>query len=351
MNNADLATDTSRKWITIWLFTGCAMVMAMVIIGGITRLTGSGLSITEWNVVMGTLPPQNEADWQVEFEKYKASPEFIKVNHFMQLADFKEIFWWEYLHRLVARIIGFVFIIPFIFFLIKGWVNKRLLWRLILIFFLGGFQGFLGWYMVKSGLVDNPHVSQYRLTAHLISAFSLCLVIFWVALEILNPIKDLSKNYSLKWRNIYLGLTSICLLQIGFGGLVAGLKAGYAFPTFPLMQGEFFPSSFFDRTPVWKNFFENHFTVQFVHRWLGIIVATLVLWAWFGIKKSELTNDQKLGPKFATGMVILQILMGIGTLLLHIPIWLAVAHQAGALILLIILIYCNFHFSRSRYSV
>ncbi len=325
--------------LVIWLFTGCFLVFGMVVVGGITRLTGSGLSITEWNVIMGALPPMHEADWQEVFEKYQASPQFQKLNYHFNLADFKKIFWWEYIHRLIGRIIGIVFIVPFSWFYLKGQISKKLLPRLLFIFALGGLQGFIGWYMVKSGLVNNPHVSHYRLAIHLITAFATFGFILWTALDLIYP---KSENTGMKGTGIYktaVILFGMVCLQIIYGAFVAGLKAGMLYGTFPKMGDEWMASSVsiaFENDGI-LSLFENPASVQFIHRcvaWSLVIVYGLLLLLVNKNKSVFKSYSRQVIALNGTGAVlVLQFLLGMFTLLYQVPVALGVLHQAGAFFL------------------
>jgi heme a synthase len=314
-----------------WLIILIIMVFAMIVIGGVTRLTHSGLSMVEWKPITGWLPPLSETAWLEVFNKYKLSPEFQKINKGMNLDGFKSIFWFEFLHRLWGRLIGVVFFLPFIFFLVCGWVNKRLAPKLILMFLLGGLQGLLGWYMVKSGLVDRPDVSQYRLTAH----FSLALIIIgtieYVALGLLFP----------KFRGVQdkapLGLFAIFILLWAFvtalsGGFVAGIDAGFSYNTFPFMDGSFLPADLYQLSPIYLNFFEDVMSVQFNHRLLAEILFVLVAIIWLKARNVELRPRGRLAVNFLAAVVLVQVALGITTLLLVIPIALAALHQAGAVV-------------------
>ena len=303
----------------------------MVVIGGITRLTHSGLSMVEWNMLLGSLPPVTDADWQTPFEKYKQSPEFKELNYDFTLEDFKSIYWWEYTHRMLGRFIGVVFILPFFWFLIKKKIDTALLKKLVVILFLGGFQGVLGWYMVKSGLDKNPYVSHYRLAAHLISAFTVFGVVFWVALDLIFPFEKKSEqNTSLKkWSN---ALLIIVIVQIIYGAFVAGLKAGYYYPTFPKMGNEWIAEGVTALKPLWKNFVEGIPGVQFVHRYIAYIVVILVTVIWFKTKKSQLFSIQPMAD-LLLAVVCFQFLLGIFTLLYSVPVFLGILHQTGAFFL------------------
>lgn len=318
-----------------WLLFCCVMIFAMVVLGGVTRLTGSGLSMVEWDPIFGVIPPLNDAEWQIVFDKYRASPEYQKVNIRMDVEGFKSIYWFEFAHRLLGRAIGTVFLLPFLYFLWRGWVRPPLTYKLIAMFVLGGLQGALGWYMVASGLVDDPHVSQYRLTAHLLLAFVIYGYILWVALDLLFPRRLTHAPPRLRTGTLlFLALLTI---TIGSGGLVAGLKAGYAYSTFPLMDGHLVPKAIFLLDPLWRNFFENIATVQFGHRLLAtlVLIGGVALW----LTARRLPTTLRLRAHLLLGMIGVQIALGISTLLLHVPVGLASAHQAGALVLLTFTLY------------
>lgn len=327
--------NNPHRSIIIWLFAGCFLIYAMVVLGGITRLTHSGLSMVEWNMIVGSMPPVSDADWQVPFEKYKQSPEYQIVNNQFTLEEFKSIFWWEYIHRMLGRTIGVVFLIPFFYFLIKKKFDKPLLQKMFVLLFLGALQGVLGWYMVKSGLQKEPHVSHYRLAAHLVSAFTVFGFTFWYALDLLHP-KLSENNFSVKnkkikrWAWIMFG---IIVLQIIYGAFVAGLRAGLFYNTFPKMGVEFFPNTIISFEPFLKNFFENPAGVQFVHRYIAYGVVILVLFVWEKTRKMELTSLQRKASNFMLGVVFVQFLLGIITLLFYVPVILGVLHQAGAFFL------------------
>ena len=335
--------DTDQKAIAIWLLVCCATIFGMIILGGVTRLTGSGLSMVEWAPILGILPPLNQAEWQETFLLYQQFPEYQLKNFNMSLAEFKSIFWFEYGHRLLGRSIGLIFLLPFLFFLFRGKIEKALTPKLIIMFVLGGLQGLMGWYMVKSGLVNDPHVSQYRLTAHLGLAVIIYAYMFWVALGLLYPkINDSSNNTDNKIGRLSLIINGIIIITILSGGFVAGTRAGFAFNTFPLMDGKLIPNGLFEHSPLWRNFFENIVTVQFNHRVLATLLFLVIPVFWFKAEKlsGKLTGEFKLQPLARTGShlllaaLVLQITLGISTLLLVVPVALAAAHQAGAIILL-----------------
>ncbi|WP_200862456.1 COX15/CtaA family protein [Indibacter alkaliphilus] len=323
-----------RSAVHSWLMTGVILVLLMVVIGGITRLTQSGLSMVRWEPITGAIPPLTAEQWQHEFEEYQGSPEFKAYNYHFTLNDFKQIYFWEYLHRLVGRVVGLVFLFPAIFFWIKDVFDVRMRKQVLLIFLGGLFQGVLGWYMVKSGLVDKPHVSHYRLAAHLSTALALAGYIYWVALE-WKPLKKVPSKAINRATIVLLSLLSI---QIVFGAFVAGLKAGKMFNTFPKMGLTWFPSDLNTAFELSGGFaiFENGIVVQFIHRYLAYLIVFGVIWLWWGIKKYAF----KLLPlgNFLLVMVGVQFLLGVLTLIWAIPVSLGVLHQLGAVIVFLTLI-------------
>jgi cytochrome c oxidase assembly protein subunit 15 len=329
-----------NRRIAAWLFVCCLMVYAMVILGGVTRLTGSGLSMVEWDPIFGILPPLDQTSWDETFALYQQSPEYQKINIGMDLAGFKQIYWFEYSHRVLGRTIGTVFLLPFLFFLVKGWVQRPLVRNLLTMFVLGGLLGLLGWYMVKSGLVDNPHVSQYRLTAHLGLAILIYAYMFYVALDLwLGNRRSASAPGGLRRATTL--LTGLVFITILSGGFVAGLKAGLAYNTFPLMDGHWIPEVIFMQTPLWRNFFENIATVQFDHRLLATLVFISVIVLWLAARRHSLPAAVNTGMQLMLAATLLQVGLGISTLLLHVPVALAATHQAGALLLLTAALYTH----------
>ncbi|MBX3616921.1 COX15/CtaA family protein [Nitrosomonas sp.] len=324
-----------KKPIAIWLLICCALVFAMIVVGGVTRLTDSGLSIVEWQPIVGTMPPITQDDWDVLLEKYRATPQYQQVNKGMSVDEFKSIFWWEYFHRLLGRMIGLVFFVPFIYFLMKKQIDKPLGIKLAGIFVLGGLQGFMGWYMVMSGLVNDPHVSQYRLTAHLGLAFIIFAAMFWVALGLLSPypVSQQTDDKIQELRKFSFGLSLLIFIMILSGGFVAGIRAGLAYNTFPLMNGHLIPPDLFILEPWYRNFFDNITTVQFDHRLIAWTLAFLVPLFWFKSRKIELPGTTRFACNLFLLMLILQISLGIATLLHVVPIPLAASHQGGAVLL------------------
>jgi len=319
------------KPVRIWLYIVAAAVLLMVAVGGITRLTDSGLSITSWKPISGMLPPLSAKDWEAEFEAYKQIPEFEQQNHWMDLEAFKSIFWWEWGHRFLGRVIGLLFAIPFAIFLFQRRLPKSLAPSLAVIFVLGGFQGFLGWWMVSSGLTERVDVSQYRLAVHLGAASILFAAILYV-IRTITPQGEL-RPAGRGWYLAIWGLSGLLFVQLVMGAFVAGLDAGYGYNTWPLMEGRFIPEGLGTMQPTWLNVFESRLTVQFTHRMLayGITVYTAVLlfFAWRGIG----FGGEHRWMAVIGVLVAAQIVLGIATLLFVIPVPLAIAHQALAFIL------------------
>lgn len=325
--------NNPHRPIIIWLLAGCFLIYAMVVIGGITRLTHSGLSMVEWNPIIGSMPPMNDADWAIPFEKYKQSPEYQLINNQFTLEEFKSIYWWEYIHRMLGRTIGVVFLLPFFYFLIRKKFDKPLLKKMGVLLALGALQGFLGWFMVKSGLQKEPHVSHYRLATHLISAFTVFGFTFWYALDLLYP-ADVSSQPATaklrKWSRIFFGLV---ILQIIYGAFVAGLKAGLFYNTYPLMGSELMPETVTSFDPFWKNFLENPAGVQFIHRNLALLVGVMAIFIWEDARKLKLNQLQRKASNFLLLVVLCQFLLGVITLLSAVPVSLGVLHQTGAFFL------------------
>ena len=322
-----------ERQIAAWLIVCCVMVFLMIVVGGVTRLTHSGLSIVEWQPIVGTVPPMTDRQWQETFDKYKLTPEYQKVNVGMTISEFKGIFWWEYFHRLLGRLIGLVFFIPYLVFLMRRQVSGPLVWKLLGILVLGGLQGGVGWLMVKSGLVDDPRVSHYRLTAHLGLAFIIFAAMFWVALDLLFPRAATSMNPRLhRPARAAAWLAALVFVTVLTGGLVAGIRAGFAYNTFPLMNGHIVPPEIFMIEPWHLNFFNNMALVQFDHRLLAWLLALLVPWFWWKNRGMELNPRARLAADLLLGTLAVQIALGISTLLLLVPIALAAAHQAGAVL-------------------
>jgi cytochrome c oxidase assembly protein subunit 15 len=332
----NLTQHRNDRIVAAWLLLCCALVFAMVVLGGFTRLTGSGLSMVDWRPVTGILPPLSDAQWEQTFELYKQSPEFLKINSHMDVDDFKGIFWLEYLHRLLGRTIGVVFLLPFLFFVATRRIAAGDVPKYLLMFVLGGLQGLLGWYMVKSGLVDNPHVSQYRLTAHLAAAFLIYAYMFWVAMSLLFRSSDgrRSTHYGKT-----VGLTALISVTILSGGFVAGLKAGRVYNTFPLMGDRWVPEGLLSIEPAWRNFFDNVATVQFDHRILALTTLVAVAAYWWTTRAGQLPARVRPAVHLLLGVALVQVGLGITTLLLAVPVTLGAAHQAVAMLLFTVAIY------------
>jgi len=320
----------SRRSIALWLFVVAGMIAAMVVLGGLTRLTGSGLSITEWKPIHGALPPLSDAEWQEEFDAYKAIPQYHQVNKGMTVDEFKSIFWWEWAHRNLGRLIGIAFLIPFLVFVSLGRVERALLPRLIGLFILGGLQGALGWFMVMSGLKDRVDVSQYRLVAHLGLALVIYAAIFWTALPLWRgewPAAT-APHALYRWSLAVLGLI---FAQILLGGFVAGLDAGLTYNTWPLMDGKLIPDGLF---PAWLAPFEDVTTVQFNHRIMAYVVTAAIASLWFAGYRDKLRGQAAATAHLLVAAVAVQVLLGIWTLLEVVPVALGALHQAGAVALL-----------------
>ena len=330
-------SDTHNRAVAWWLLACCGLVFAMVVLGGFTRLTGSGLSIVDWRPLMGILPPLSDAEWHRVYDLYRQSPEYKLVNAGFGIEGFKSIFWLEYLHRLLGRLIGVVFFVPFVFFFVKGYVVRRQWPKYLLMFVLGGMQGLLGWYMVKSGLVDVPHVSQYRLTAHLVAAFIIYAYMFWVAMSLLFPAPSDARPHP--WYGKTLGLFALVSITVISGGFVAGLKAGKIYNTFPMMGDHWIPPGLMALEPLWRNFFDNMVTAQFDHRLLAITTFVMVVAYWFRTRSADLPARARPAANALLHTVILQVALGIATLLFAVPVLLGAAHQGVAMILFTIALY------------
>ncbi len=332
--------EIQRRRTVVWLLSVCALIFFMVIVGGITRLTHSGLSMVDWKPLLGAVPPLNEEQWMDKFEMYQDYPEYRQLNQGMTLGEFKKIFFWEYLHRLLGRLIGFAFFVPFVFFYLKKYYDKPMTRKLLFGFVLGGLQGLLGWYMVKSGLVDRPSVSHYRLAAHLSLALFILVYLYWVTLEIWREGREERIEKSPLFKNSF-WITGAISLQIVFGAFTAGKKAGFGYNTFPKMGDFWIPETVFFLKPFWINFFENNAGIQFAHRtiaWLLVLFIPTFLWL---SKESLDTPRKQKAAKFLLGALGLQFLLGVATIVMYVPVSVAAAHQGGAVILLCSAIYFN----------
>jgi heme a synthase len=323
--------------VRVWLFVVAAMVLAMVLVGGATRLTESGLSITQWQPVVGIVPPLDKADWQAEFARYRAIPQYQALNQGMSLDQFKTIFWWEWTHRLLGRLIGFVFLAPLLWFLWRGWIGPGLRSRLWLIFGLGALQGAVGWWMVASGLADRIEVSQYRLATHLVLACLIFIAILWTALRL----GEATPRQASARARVSAGVLLVMVLgQIYLGALVAGLRAGYIYNTWPLIDGSLVPDAhrLFFKTPLWRNFFENTLTVQFDHRMLAYTIWICALLHLLDVASSKSKGRALNGSILLFGAVTVQAALGIWTLLMVAPLPLSLAHQGMAMVVLTVAI-------------
>lgn len=345
MNLAE--ANNSDKIIVKWLLTGCVLVYIMVVVGCITRLTHSGLSITDWNF-MGSLPPITEQHWQERFDKYQTSPEFIHINSSMTMQEFKSIFWWEYIHRMIGRTIGFVFLSGFTYFIFKKKFKRATLPKMILLFALGGLQGLIGWWMVKSGLSKNPAVSHYRLAIHLMSAFTVFAFTFWFALQLMYPTDEAESSDGDKLKTPAVILFAVLIIQIVYGAFVAGLKAGMFYPTWPKMGDSWFPADTILVTDSFVgNFMEGGAGVQFMHRILALIVVICVVVLWRMSNKLKLTKMQNYGITFLIYGVTVQFVLGILTLVYQVPVVLGVLHQSGAFFLFSVCVFLLFHLNKN----
>ena len=315
----------------IWLATLALLIVVMILLGGATRLTDSGLSITEWRPIMGVVPPLSDADWDKAFAAYQKIPQYTELKRGMSLDEFKTIFWWEWAHRFLGRVIGVVFFVPFVGFWLAGYIPRAYLPRLIGMFLLGGLQGVVGWYMVRSGLVDRTDVSQYRLATHfgtalLILGYTLWLLFGLGANE--QPVREGAGSRGPTW--VAGSILGLIFLQLLAGALVAGLDAGFGFNTWPLIDGAFVPNGLGEASPWYLNLFENPLTVQFDHRMLGytVVIVALAQLAWLTLKRAP---SPLIGSALTFALLaLLQAVLGVWTLLLAVPIPLGLAHQAGA---------------------
>lgn len=324
-----------NRSVIVWLLSGCLLIFIMVVVGGITRLTNSGLSMTDWHLITDTLPPLSEAKWQEAFDQYKQFPEYQKINihNDFTLSDYKFIYFWEWFHRFIGRAIGMVFIVPFIYFIIRKKLDKSTIKKCLILLGLGGLQGFFGWFMVKSGLIDNPDVSHFRLALHLTTAFITFSYTFWVALDLIYPEK---KKAEKSLRNIARYALAFLLLQIIYGGFVAGLNAGLIHNHWPMMgDGQFIHDSvFLEQKNLLLSFTEGKSGVQFIHRTLAYVVVAMMGLLYFKSKKITLDKTQSNGISLLLILVLAQFVLGVFTLLYGVPLWLGLVHQVNAFFLL-----------------
>ena len=332
---------SNNKLIVIWLALVCLVIVAMIGVGGVTRLTHSGLSMVDWKPISGIVPPMNEIEWQAEFEQYKQFPEYQLVNRGISVDEFKSIFYWEYGHRVLGRLIGVIYFVPMLIFLLMGKVSRQLLPKLLVGLVLGGLQGLMGWYMVMSGLVDEPRVSHYRLAAHFSLALVILVYLYWLILELLDRQKETVPQL---FRYLLILVLAMLSVQIVYGAFTAGLRAGLGFNTFPLMDGKLIADAALMMTPFYVNFFENGAMVQFVHRWLGtglvvFVIALMVMAVAIGVRRRAMVMMSVF-----VGAVFVQFLLGVLTLLNYVPIGLGVAHQVFACVVTLSGVTALYHF-------
>ncbi|MGZ4091069.1 MAG: COX15/CtaA family protein [Bacteroidia bacterium] len=338
-----------HKAVIYWLLTGCLLIYIMVVIGCLTRLTHSGLSITDWSF-MGSVPPLNEHMWQERFEKYQKSPEFEKVNYSMTLKEFKPIFMWEYVHRMTGRLMMYVFVFGFVWFLIKKKIKKDMWPQLALLFFLGAMQAVIGWWMVYSGLQQKPAVSHYRLATHLMSAFTLFAFTFWFALRLIYPKENVEISDGKKIGGLAILFFAVLIIQIIYGAFTAGyvegdaskIRPGHIFNTWPKMGDEWIAEQVTMKPTFFENIFENASGIQFMHRTIALVVVTLVCILWYKSNKLNLTKLQQTGITLLIYGVTIQFLLGVFTLLYNVPVFLGALHQTGAFFLFAASIYLLF---------
>lgn len=331
--------------VAAWLWIIAALVFAMIVVGGATRLTDSGLSITEWQPILGAIPPLSASDWQEAFEKYKQIPEYQLVNKGMSLHEFKVIYWWEWAHRFLGRFIGIAFALPLLFFWATGAIRRGFGWRLFGIFLLGGLQGAIGWYMVMSGLVDRVDVSQYRLALHLFVAFLIFGLVVWTALDLQAPPREFGALRTRSWLAVLAAVLTVALyIQVVLGAFVAGTKAGLAYPTWPDMNGELIPSDLGKLEPWWRNIFEDITTIQFNHRVFAVLILVL---AAVNLLAALVA---RVGAAIASSIAVVAVLaiqfaIGVWTLLNAVPLSLGLLHQGGGAIVLAVVLW---HWHRMR---
>lgn len=328
-----LMTDSNRV-VAAWLAIVCATIFAVIVVGGVTRLTESGLSMVDWRPIMGIMPPTSDEQWQATFEAYKKYPQFTQVNRDMELAGFKRIFYWEYGHRVLGRVIGILFFVPFVLLWWRGKIEKRLMPPLVIALVLGGAQGLLGWYMVKSGLIDIPRVSHYRLAAHLLLAMFILAYLYWLVLSLLGTRRELVSN---RFRNFVYVLAGVTILQLLYGAFTAGIRAGYGYNTFPLMNDQWMADAVFFMEPLWLNVFESGATIQFMHRWIGTLLLVLGLGGWLVGRRYGARI--KWASALLFGTLVIQYVIGVLTLVRVVPLGLASLHQGFACVVILALVY------------
>lgn len=345
-----MINQNPNKSVIYWLLTGCSLIYIMVVVGCITRLTHSGLSITDWSF-MGSIPPLSEADWLERFMKYQQSPEFLKVNFSMKLDEFKHIFFWEYIHRMIGRTMMYVFSIGLIILLIRKKIKKEMTPSLILLFFMGAMQAVIGWWMVYSGLQDKPAVSHFRLATHLMSAFTLFAFTFWFALKLIYPKDKIEKGEGVKLKWWLLSFFVVLILQIIYGAFTAGfvegnaakIRPGHIFNSWPKMGDSWMPEQVTMKESFYLNFFENASGIQFVHRTLAIALCLLLAFIWYKSNKLQLNSNQYQGITFLIYGITIQFILGVFTLVYQVPVVLGVLHQTGAFFIFASSVYLMYH--------
>ena len=334
----------NNKIIVIWLAAVCALVYLMIVVGGVTRLTQSGLSMVDWRPIMGILPPVTEEDWRSTFDAYKQYPEYQEINRGMSLLSFKRIFYWEYSHRLLGRLIALVYFLPFVVLLAQRRIEGRWVPRLWVGLVLGGVQGLMGWYMVQSGLVDVPHVSHYRLAAHLLLAIFILAFLFWLILDIMQ-VSRRAVSLRLRWSAVV--LLVLLAFQLLFGAFTAGLDAGFGFNTWPLMHGQFLADAATMMNPLWLNIIENGVMMQFIHRWLGALLLLCVVLLAVSLLRNEVLKRAAL---LLLAITAVQFVLGVAALMLKTPVMLGSLHQAVACLMVLSLVYLVYMTSASGNS-
>jgi heme a synthase len=345
---------SEHKPVIIWLLSGCIFIYTMVVVGCLTRLTHSGLSITDWSF-MGSMPPFTEQQWMERFAKYQESPEFQKVNYMMTLKDFKPIFLWEYIHRLIGRLMMYVFAIGFIYFLIKKKITRNMWPKMALLFVMGAMQAIIGWWMVYSGLQNKPAVSHYRLATHLLSAFTLFAFTFWFALSLIYPKKEIAQeNHGKKLLPAFMLFFITLIIQIVFGAFTAGfvegdsskVRPGHIFNTWPKMGDEWMPEQVYMKDSFFSNVFENASGIQFTHRSIALVLVLLVIYIWNKSNKLNLSKAQYNGITLIIYGLTIQFILGVFTLLYQVPVILGALHQTGAFFMFAVSIFLLFHLSK-----
>lgn len=343
-------STSPHKHIIYWLLSGCFLIYVMVVVGCLTRLTHSGLSITDWSF-MGSIPPLNEDMWQERFVKYQQSPEFQKVNFSMTLEEFKPIFLWEYIHRLIGRVMMYVFAIGFIYFLIRRKITRDMIPGFVLLFVMGAMQAVIGWWMVYSGLQNQPAVSHYRLATHLMSAFTLFAFTFWFALRLIFPQEYAVKTEGTKLKPLVLTFFAVLILQIVYGAFTAGyaegdnskIRPGHIYNTWPKMGDSWMPEQVYMKDGFFENILENPSGIQFMHRSIALVVVALICLIWYRSDKLQLSRQQTIGINLLIFGVTIQFILGVLTLLYNVPVIMGALHQTGAFFLFLSSIYLIFH--------